>query len=126
MELAQTGTETSCMNKFRGTDAGRVPLFLWVGKLASTLAMAGLEWDVSWHRSIWRDTAWSPPHLLIVCVGGFCGVAGYVFHGGFHLAGFATSVDQRHCGMRSPLGAWVLGWGCLALVTSVPFDNWWH
>lgn len=29
-------------------------------------------------------------------------------------------------GLCSPLGSWVLGWGCLALLTSVPFDNWWH
>jgi hypothetical protein len=29
-------------------------------------------------------------------------------------------------GFRAPLGAWVCIWGCLAMVTSAPFDNWWH
>jgi hypothetical protein len=28
--------------------------------------------------------------------------------------------------MRGPLGAWVCAWGALAMVTSAPFDNWWH
>jgi hypothetical protein len=28
--------------------------------------------------------------------------------------------------MRAPLGAWVSIWGALAMLTSAPFDNWWH
>jgi hypothetical protein len=29
-------------------------------------------------------------------------------------------------GFSAPLGAWVCIWGCVAMVTSAPFDNWWH
>ena len=29
-------------------------------------------------------------------------------------------------GLRAPLGAFVAGWGCVAVLTSAPFDNWWH
>src|SRR5206468_3583384 len=29
-------------------------------------------------------------------------------------------------GFRGPLGAWVCIWGAFAMVTSAPFDNWWH
>jgi hypothetical protein len=29
-------------------------------------------------------------------------------------------------GARAPLGAWVAIWGALAMVTSAPFDDWWH
>ena len=29
-------------------------------------------------------------------------------------------------GFRAPLGAWVAIWGCFAMVSSAPFDNWWH
>jgi uncharacterized membrane protein len=29
-------------------------------------------------------------------------------------------------GVRAPLGAWVAMWGCLAMLTSAPFDDWWH
>jgi hypothetical protein len=36
----------------------------------------------------------------------------------------ATSV--RIWGMRGPLGAWITIWGAIAMLTSAPFDNWWH
>src|ERR1700675_1676354 len=29
-------------------------------------------------------------------------------------------------GFRGPLGAFIAVWGCLAMLTSAPFDNWWH
>jgi len=32
----------------------------------------------------------------------------------------------RLWGFRAPFGAWVTIWGTLAMLTSAPFDNWWH
>ena len=29
-------------------------------------------------------------------------------------------------GARAPLGAWVAIWGSIAMITSGPFDDWWH
>ena len=29
-------------------------------------------------------------------------------------------------GLRAPLGVFIAGWGGLAMLTSAPFDNWWH
>jgi hypothetical protein len=29
-------------------------------------------------------------------------------------------------GLRAPLGVFLAGWGCVAVLTSAPFDNWWH
>lgn len=29
-------------------------------------------------------------------------------------------------GARAPLGAWVAIWGAIAMITSGPFDDWWH
>jgi hypothetical protein len=29
-------------------------------------------------------------------------------------------------GFRGPLGAFIAVWGCVAMLTSAPFDNWWH
>src|SRR6201996_3335652 len=121
------------MNKLRGTDAGRVPAFLWMGTLASTLAMAGLEWDVSWHRSIGRDTAWSPPHLLIYASAVLAGLLAIsltalsTWPSLQRLArGYEPQWTTSFASLRAPFGSWVLGWGCIALLTSVPFDNWWH
>ncbi len=43
---------------------------------------------------------------------------------------FGTPQEQaaavRLWGFRGPLGAWVTIWGALAMLTSAPFDNWWH
>jgi hypothetical protein len=29
-------------------------------------------------------------------------------------------------GFRAPLGAFIATWGCIMMLTSAPFDNWWH
>src|SRR5262249_24201388 len=29
-------------------------------------------------------------------------------------------------GFRGPLGAFIAAWGGIAMITSAPFDNWWH
>ena len=29
-------------------------------------------------------------------------------------------------GFRAPLGAFISAWGGVAMITSAPFDNWWH
>jgi hypothetical protein len=42
----------------------------------------------------------------------------------------ATPADRmaavRLWGFRGPFGAWLTIWGALAMLTSAPFDNWWH
>jgi hypothetical protein len=32
----------------------------------------------------------------------------------------------RIWGFRGPLGAFIAAWGGFAMLTSAPFDNWWH
>ena len=39
--------------------------------------------------------------------------------------------DERLCrvsiwGFRGPLGCFIATWGAFAMLTSAPFDNWWH
>jgi hypothetical protein len=105
-----------------------IPWYVWSLVLASTSAVVGVIWDISWHRSIGRDTFWSPPHLAIylsgVLAGGSCGwlVLRTTFFG---------TPDERAAGVsfwgfRGPLGAWVAIWGAIAMITSAPFDDWWH
>ena len=95
---------------------------------AATCVMVGVYWDISWHMSIGRDTFWTPAHLLIQAGGLIAGISsGYValkttFRG--------TAADRDAAvsfwGFRAPLGAWICIWGCGAMLTSAPFDNWWH
>ena len=59
--------------------ATTVPWYLWMATLAVTCAMTGIPWDISWHRSIGRDTFWTPPHLLIQLCGILAGITcGYL------------------------------------------------
>jgi len=95
---------------------------------AATCITIGIMWDISWHETIGRDTFWTPAHMAIYlggvlggCVGGWLAVQ-YTF--------LATPAQKNSgvCvfGGRAPLGAWIAIWGAIAMITSGPFDNWWH
>ncbi len=108
--------------------AQEVPWYVWCGVLAATSASVGGTWDVSWHRSIGRDTFWTPAHLAIYA----CGVLAAVVCGYLILATtFGRSARLKAAsvsvlGFRAPLGAFIAAWGGIAMLTSAPFDNWWH
>src|ERR1700733_1597135 len=105
-----------------------IPWYIWVGALAITSSSIGGAWDVSWHRSIGRDTFWTPAHMAIYACGVLAGVicswliAKGMFGHDRELAAASVSVF----GLRAPLGIFLAGWGCVAVLTSAPFDNWWH
>ncbi len=108
--------------------AAGVPWPLSAAVLGTTAIVVGLLWDISWHASIGRDTFWTPAHLAIYLGGLLCGaVAGWQAL----TTTIAGTSEQRAVtvtfwGFRAPLGAWVAIWGCIAMLTSAPFDNWWH
>lgn len=102
-----------------------VPVIL----LASAAIVIGLHWDIAWHRAIGRDTFWSPPHVLeqvaASLAGLFCGWR--VLYTSF----LGTDADRAGAvrwwkAFHGPLGGWVCIWGTIAMITSAPFDNWWH
>src|SRR5271154_6084025 len=108
--------------------AKSVPWYVWFGALAVTSASVGGAWDVSWHRSIGRDTFWTPAHLAIQA----CGVMAAIICGYLMLVNtFGSSPKLKAAsvnvlGFRAPLGAFIAAWGGIAMITSAPFDNWWH
>jgi hypothetical protein len=85
-------------------------------------------WDISWHRTIGRDTFWTPAHMAIYASGVIAGLTcGWLVL----KTTFAGSEQERAAGVsfwgfRGPLGAWLCIWGALAMIVSAPFDNWWH
>ncbi|HEY4357518.1 MAG TPA: hypothetical protein VGN16_17330 [Acidobacteriaceae bacterium] len=105
-----------------------VPWYIWMGAVAVTSASIGGSWDVSWHRSIGRDSFWTPAHMAIYACGVLAGIVG------LWLVVQATSgrdpelraASVNIFGLRAPLGVFLAGWGGLAMLTSAPFDNWWH
>ena len=98
----------------------------------TVLAMAGLPigimWDISWHISIGRDTFWTPAHILIQ-VGGVVPAILFAWQA-WQTTFYGTDAERAGSislfGLRAPLGAWVTMWGALAMLTSAPFDDWWH
>src|SRR6058998_1259722 len=96
--------------------------------LAATSAIVGVIWDISWHRTIGRDTFWTPAHLAIYLGGALAGAAcGWlVLKTTFAGAPEERAASVTFWGFRGPLGAWVAIWGAIAMLASGPFDNWWH
>jgi hypothetical protein len=105
-----------------------VPWYLWSAILAVTSAYVGGYWDISWHRSIGRDTFWTAPHLAIYACGVLAGVsAGYLILSTTLRRGSPLrDVSVRIWGLRGPLGAFMAAWGGMAMLVSAPFDDWWH
>jgi len=108
--------------------ATAVPWFVRAVLVASTSAVVGVIWDISWHRSIGRDTFWTPAHLAIYLGGVLAGVSCGWLVLKTTFAGTATerAASVSFWGFRGPLGAWVCIWGAIAMIASAPFDNWWH
>ena len=86
------------------------------------------HWDISWQRTIGRDTFWTPAHLAIYLGGVVAGVScGWLVL----RTNFGAHVEDRTAGVmfwgfHGPLGAWVCIWGTFAMLTSAPLDDWWH
>ncbi len=88
----------------------------------------GLLWDISHHSTIGRDTFWTPAHLLIQ----FGGILPAVLFALIALkTTFRGTAEERNAsvsfwGLRAPIGVWVTAWGAMAMMSSAPFDDWWH
>lgn len=109
--------------------AWSIPWPLFAVLLASTCIVIGLIWDISWHRTVGRDTFWTLAHVLEQVAAVIAGLScGWLVL----QTTFAGTNDARAKSVRfwrffqGPLGAWVCIWGTLMMITSAPFDNWWH
>lgn len=106
----------------------RPPWYLTAVLVAAALTYVGVLWDISWHSTIGRDTFWSPPHLCTYASGLIVGIAcGWI---ALKTTFAGTDAERARSvplwGFRAPLGAWVCTWGAIAMLTSAPFDDWWH
>lgn len=88
--------------------------------------MIGAHWDISWHRSIGRDTFWTPAHVAIYLCGVLAGVSCAYLILSRTLGRVQDEATVRLWGFRAPLGAFIAAWGGIAMLTSAPFDDWWH
>ena len=111
-----------------GAPTRSVPWYCRTVVLGATSIVVGVLWDISWHRTIGRDTFWTPAHMAIYFGGVLGGLTcGWLAFRTTFLDGAAARQGTVACwGARAPLGAWVIIWGALAMLISAPFDDWWH
>jgi len=112
-------------------DVGRRPAvgwYLWCSALAVTAAYIGGYWDISWHRSIGRDSFWSAPHMAIYACGVLAGISSayLIFTTTLGRTTPLRDTSVRIWGLSGPLGAFLSAWGAVAMLVSAPFDDWWH
>ena len=107
--------------------ARAIPWYLWCALLSSASVAIGVHWDIAWHRSIGRDSFWSPPHLMIYAAALLAALAAgsQILRATFGREG-DSSATVRVLGFRGPLGAFITAWGGITMLTSAPFDDWWH
>ena len=106
-----------------------IPIYLYVTVLSSLSIMVGLIWDISWHMSIGRDGLFSAPHLAIYLGGVTAGI-----FSGFNVLKitFAGTQEEKNSSVKfwgifyGSLGNLFCIWGAIAMLTSAPFDDWWH
>jgi hypothetical protein len=123
------GNETRVADRVHAaTLVAAIPWYVWCLAAAVTCDTFGGYWDISWHVSIGRDTFWTPAHMMIYLGGVLAGIAcGYAILA----TTFGSSREARDnsvsiWGFRGPLGCFLATWGAFAMLTSAPFDNWWH
>ena len=111
---------------FAATDS--IPWTIWCMTAGVVSGMIGGPWDIAWHMSIGRDTFWTPAHIMIQMTGVLVGIAcAYmILSASFGRDAGAQRAAVKIWGFRGPLGAFIAVWGCVAMLTSAPFDNWWH
>jgi len=108
--------------------AQRLPVLAWVLVCSVFCIPIGVLWDISWHSTIGRDTFWTAAHIVIYMGGTIPGmVSGWIairthFFGSPEVKAQAVSI----WGLRAPLGVWLTIWGAIGMLTSAPFDDWWH
>jgi hypothetical protein len=111
-----------------GAPAAAVAWPLAAVLLSSAAIVVGILWDISWHKTVGRDTFWTFPHLLeqlgAIVAGVSCGWL--VLHTTFAGSAEQRAESVRFWGFRGPLGAWVTIWGTFVMIASAPFDDWWH
>lgn len=104
-----------------------VPWYISLLVCAAALDAFGTYWDISWHISIGRDSFWTPAHVTIYMGGLLTAIACSYCILTTTFASAENSTPAVHVlGFRGPLGCFVSGWGVIAMLTSAPFDNWWH
>src|ERR1700684_4044489 len=88
-----------------------IPWYIWLGVVAITSSSIGGAWDVSWHRSIGRDTFWTPAHMAIYACGVLAGIicSWLIVKSTFVRDSELSAASVSVFGVRAPLGIFLAG-----------------
>jgi len=108
--------------------ADSIPWYIWSCLLAVISSVIGGAWDISWHESIGRDSFWTTPHIFIQLCGVISGICcGYlILSTTFQKNSPLRANSISMWGFKGPMGAFLCAWGGVCMITSAPFNNWWH
>lgn len=106
-----------------------IPTYAYAVVFSSFCIVMGLLWDIMWHMSIGRDGLFSAPHVVM-----YVGAVVAGLFSAYQILNLTFRKDHPDR-VRSvnfwgvfygSLGAMYCVWGALAMLTSAPFDDWWH
>ena len=112
-----------------GSVTRALPLHLAAVVLGAASILTGLIWDISWHMTIGRDTFWTPAHMAIYFGGTLAGLscgARVLANSFWRREAHAADGVRLWKYFTGPIGGWICIWGAFAMLTSAPFDDWWH
>ncbi|MDB5134900.1 MAG: hypothetical protein JWP37_1503 [Mucilaginibacter sp.] len=103
--------------------------YVYASVFSSLCIIVGLIWDISWHTSIGRDGLLAPPHDVIYLGAILAGL--FSAYQVLRTTFFGTAIEKQSSVkfwgvFYGPLGALFCIWGAIAMLTSAPFDDWWH
>ncbi|MFZ3214601.1 MAG: hypothetical protein WA192_00910 [Candidatus Acidiferrales bacterium] len=126
--MAQTALSAVPYPAAKEAACAAIPWYIWCGVSGITSVVFGLYWDISWHMSVGRDTFWTPAHMAIQLGGILVALTSVylIFSTTWGSDPAAKAASIKVWGFRGPLGAFLACWGGVVMVTSAPFDNWWH
>ncbi|MFD2874289.1 hypothetical protein ACFS5N_17540 [Mucilaginibacter ximonensis] len=128
--IALSQTEAKTKSNTRATaHTGALPVYVYAVVFSSFCIVIGLIWDISWHMSIGRDGLFAPPHMVT-----YLGAVTSGLFSGYYVLKltFAGKQAEREQSIRfwkifyGSLGALFCIWGAFTMITSAPFDDWWH
>lgn len=124
-----TRSQPSLVRSLPLLGSARIPVYIYAVTLSALFTIVGILWDIAWHRSIGRDKFLTPPHDLIylgaIFGGLFSGIQ--VLWNSYRPTPETKASLIRVWGIfYSSLGSLFCIWGAIAMLTSAPFDNWWH
>jgi hypothetical protein len=131
MSQAQTVPALSVQERpvvHTAAETASIPGTMWVMLIGTSLSVVGAAIDLAWHMSIGRDSFWTPGHILVHMESTLGGIACLytIWSATFSSSSRVHDASVRVLGLRAPGGTFIALWGSIAMLSSAPFDNWWH